>query len=304
MKKEAVVKYPNSANLFQFCRKVLDHKFGGIRVIDQDVGQILGFDPADCSHWKKGKKNIKSIQAVKSIANHLGVDEKLIVDVASGEVSDWEAFHEYSGYGSFDLDENLFDTAKKEFYQKFANTWTRDREQELRSYFTVDHRAIEAVVQSIHEKIQFNEAPLYLPEIVSAYRGLKIQPVDVDSAENHKPVAKAEEGADGSFTISYPSDEKMRPFMRFLIAKSMAPYFFSKSNINLSDDLGSYKNKVADVYNNIFAAKLLTPATLLRKEISRVNVSKDVVAQLAETFWVSKTFMNLRLKVILQNPLN
>ena len=58
MKKDMAVKYPHSANLFQFCRKVLDHKFGGIRVIDQDVGQILGFDPADCSHWKKGKKNI------------------------------------------------------------------------------------------------------------------------------------------------------------------------------------------------------------------------------------------------------
>ena len=87
MKKETVAKYPHSANLFQFCRKVLDHKFGGIRVIDQDVGQILGFDPADCSHWKKGKKNIRSIQAMKSIADHLEVDEKLIVDVASGEIN-------------------------------------------------------------------------------------------------------------------------------------------------------------------------------------------------------------------------
>ena len=304
MKKEVAVKYPNSANLFQFCRKVLDHKFGGIRVIDQDVGQILGFDPADCSHWKKGKKNIKSIQAVKSIANHLGVDEKLIVDVASGEVTDWEAFHEYSGYGSFDLDESLFDTAKKEFYQKFANTWTREKEQEFRSYFAVNHQAIDRAVSKIHEKINFNEAPLYLPEIVSAYRGLKIQPQDVASAEDHKPVATSERAADGSLTISYPSDEKMRPFMRFLIAKSMAPFFFEQSQITIPDDLGSYKDRVADVYANIFASKLLTPAHLLRKEMSRVDVAKDVVAQLAETFWVSKTFMNLRLKDILQNPLN
>ena len=104
MKKETEIKYPHSANLFQFCRRVLDHKFGGIRVIDQDVGQILGFDPADCSHWKKGKKNIRSIQAMKSIADHLGVDEKLVVDVASGEIGDEEAFYEYTGYGAFDID--------------------------------------------------------------------------------------------------------------------------------------------------------------------------------------------------------
>ena len=50
------VRYPNSVSLFLFCRHVLDHKFGGIRVIDQDIGQILGFDPADCSHWKRAKR--------------------------------------------------------------------------------------------------------------------------------------------------------------------------------------------------------------------------------------------------------
>ena len=138
MKKETVAKYPHSANLFQFCRKVLDHKFGGIRVIDQDVGQILGFDPADCSHWKKGKKNIRSIQAMKSIADHLEVDEKLIVDVASGEINDLEAFYEYSGYGSFDIDPKLLDAAKKDFYRKHANTWTREKEQEFKNYFSVN----------------------------------------------------------------------------------------------------------------------------------------------------------------------
>ena len=109
------IKYPNSLNLFQFCRRVLDHKFGGIRVIDQDVGQILGFDPADCSHWKKGKKNIRSIQAIKTIADHLGVDEKLVVDVASGEISDCEAFHEYSGYGSSLLDSKVYEARRRIF---------------------------------------------------------------------------------------------------------------------------------------------------------------------------------------------
>src|SRR3954471_6668132 len=116
MKKATDVKYPNSANLFQFCRRVLYHKFGGIRVIDQDVGQILGFDPADCSHWKKGKKSIRSIQAMKSIAQHLGVDERLVVDVASGDLDELEAFFEFSGYGAFDIDPKLIENAKKDFY--------------------------------------------------------------------------------------------------------------------------------------------------------------------------------------------
>ena len=28
---------------------------------DQEIGAILDFNPSDCSHWKKGEKNIKSI---------------------------------------------------------------------------------------------------------------------------------------------------------------------------------------------------------------------------------------------------
>ena len=53
-------RYPNSAVLFQFCKQVLHIRYEhNVKVIDQDVGAILGYDPADCSHWKKGKKNIK-----------------------------------------------------------------------------------------------------------------------------------------------------------------------------------------------------------------------------------------------------
>ena len=78
------LKYPNSANLFHFCKSVLDIKFGSVRVIDQDVGQILDFDPADCSHWKRVRRNIKSYAAAKSIAGHLRVDEALIFNILSG----------------------------------------------------------------------------------------------------------------------------------------------------------------------------------------------------------------------------
>ncbi len=301
MKKEAPIKYPNSANLFQFCRKVLDHKFGGIRVIDQDVGQILGFDPADCSHWKKGKKNIRSIQAMKSIATHLGVDEKLVVDVVTGEMTDWEAFHEYSGYGDFALDPHLFDTAKKEFYRKFANTWTREKEQEFRGYFAVNEEKIDKIVNKIHEAIEFKEAPLYLPEIVACYPQLVLKPFDASVEDTHDAKVKVTELEDRTI-IEYPMDVKMRPFIRFKIAKAMAKHFFNENALHIPVELGTHRNLIAEIHYNLFAAKLLTPANLLRSEMTGINVSKDIISQLAETFWVSKTFMNRRLKDILQNP--
>ena len=52
---------------------------------------------------------------MKNIAEHLGVDEKLVVDVASGEMSDIEAYFEFTGYGSFDIDGKVLESAKKAY---------------------------------------------------------------------------------------------------------------------------------------------------------------------------------------------
>ena len=295
MKKETITKYPHSACLFQFCRKVLDHKFGGIRVIDQDVGQILGFDPADCSHWKKGKKNIRSIQAVKSIADHLGVDEKLIFEIASGEINETEAFYEYSGYGRFFIDEDLVETAKKEFYLKNANVWTRDRESAFRNFFDLQENRIDDVVSMIHKKVDFNEAPLYLPEIAANFPNINLRPTNETSST---PITASIEGS--CTNIHFPANEKMRPYIRYQIAKAMAGPFFREAGISTPDELGDYAQHVKDIQANLFVAKLLTPANLIRKELSNVNIAKDIIGQLAEIFWVSKTFMNARLKDVLE----
>jgi hypothetical protein len=293
MKKDAGVKYAHSASLFQFCRRVLDHKFGGIRVIDQDVGQILGFDPADCSHWKKGKKNIRSIQAMKAIAEHLGVDQKLVVDVASGEINDSEAFNEYSGYGAFRLDQKIIEAARKDYYRKHASNWSADRESEFRTYFTTNEPAIDEIVKAIHSKINFSEAPLYLPEVVAAFPHISLMPDDrvheVTFGENS--------------TIRYPGQSEMKPFTRYRIAKYLANLFLQELRPK-REAQNEYDQHLVEVQNNLFAAKLLAPATLIRKEIGQVNVAIDIVTQLAETFWLSKTFMNRRLRDILQsNPI-
>lgn len=296
MKKEVSTKYPHSACLFQFCRKVLDHKFGGIRVIDQDVGQILGFDPADCSHWKKGKKNIRSIQAVKSIADHLGVDEKLIFEVASGEINENEAFYEYSGYGKFFVDEDLVETAKKEFYQKNANTWTRDKESVFRDYFDLKEGKIDEIIQTIHQKVDFNEAPLYLPEIAASFPQVSLKPIEI--VDNEPMISSNLEGM--TTIIKFPANEKMRPYIRYQIAKAMAQSFFQSNNMTHPNELGEYADHVSDIQANLFVAKLLTPAPLIRKELKNVNIAKDMVTQLADIFWVSKAFMNARLKDVLE----
>merc|ERR1712072_83889 len=105
MKKVEANRYPNSATLFRFCKEALEIRYkGNVKVIDQDVGAILGYDPADCSHWKKGKKNIRSLTTLKSIANHLNIDERLLIDIAGGKIQLQEAVFEFKGYGNFNMD--------------------------------------------------------------------------------------------------------------------------------------------------------------------------------------------------------
>lgn len=300
MERLADSRYPNSAGLFQFCRLVLDHKFGGIRVIDQDVGGILGFDPADCSHWKNGKKNIRSIQAVKTIASHLGIDEKLVVDVASGEIDCHEAFNEYHGYGAFTINSGIVDAAKKDYYRRYAGNWNRDREHSFRDYFDTDEQGIDAVVEAIHEKIGLSEAPLYLPEVVNSYPKLRLEGV-ADFSDTHDGLISVADN-DGVTTIKYQAGSEVQPYMRYCLAKAMAGYFLDSQRF-VNEDLDKYASHTLEVVSNLFAAKLLVPVALLKKELAAVDVAKDIVSQLAEAFWISKNFMNRCLKEILQTKI-
>ncbi len=294
LKSDTNVKYPNAANLFTFCRKILDHKYGGVRVIDQDVGQILGFDPADCSHWKKGKKNIRSIQAMKSIAEHLGVDERLVVDVATGELTVPEAYYEFSGYGAFEVESKIIEAAKKEFYKKNSGSWSTNIEATFKKYFLIDTENIERRVNEIHERINFEEAPLYLPEIVTHYPNFVLK--SESSASPSPKVEKYEEN--GKFHIAYDASLELRPYIRYQIAKAMASHFLAKAPLD-SSKLQEYRDHIHDVESNIFAARLLAPTRLIRKEIRQLDASKDIATQLSDSFWVSKAFINRRLKEIL-----
>ncbi len=297
MKKQLALTYPHSASLFRFCRRVLDHKFGGVRVIDQDVGQILGFDPADCSHWKKGKKNIHSIYAMRNIAKHLGIDEKLVVDLASGEIDDEEAFCEFLGYGEVEIDAKNVDLAKKNFFKQSSTNVLLDREQEFRNSFLVNESQITKIVSEIHQKIKFEEAPLYLPELAAHYPNLVLQARE-DLEASKEGVSTHKDG--DTFFIQYKASSDMRPYVRFRIAKALADFFLPK-NANTIAELSDFQKQIREVEANLFAGRLLAPAGLVRKEMRNVDVAKDILTQLAEAFWVSKGFMNLRLKEILQS---
>lgn len=293
MKKVEANRYPHSATLFKFCKEALEIRYeGNVKVIDQDVGAILGYDPADCSHWKKGKKNIRALATLRSIADHLNIDERLLIDIASGKIGLEEAVFEFKGYGEFNLVGKNLESLKKEFF-KNPKRWQGDND--IRSFeelFDINRPAVIAVAASVLSSGSFSEAPIYVPEVLQLYGAINLEPKEELGAGVH--VANHEQGGTMKTTIQFKGPE-MRPYIRFLIAKELFK-FLCRSEHPIAKGFANIPDEVMDIQANIFAGALLVPGDLLRKEVESIDSSLDIVMQLADTFWVSKALMNQRLR--------
>ncbi len=294
MKKTAENRYPHSATLFKFCKEALEIRYeGNVKVIDQDVGAILGYDPADCSHWKKGKKNIRALATLRSIADHLNIDERLLIDIASGKVGLEEAVFEYRGYGSFALQGRSLENLKKEFF-KNPTKWQQP-DGGLKSFeelFDIDRTAVVKSAEAVLASGNFTEAPIYIPEIFQLYPGIKLTSDETIT----EPVIVEAQGAGENATTSVRfRGPEMRPYVRFLLAKDLFKHLV-RTNSKITARFASSPSEVLDVQANIFAGLLLIPGKMLRKEVESIDSSIDIVLQLAETFWTSKALMNQRLR--------
>ena len=181
--------------------------------------------------------------------------------------------------------------------RQHSTEWDHEKNSVFKDFFIINHEKIKATVQKIHNKINFQEAPLYLPEIIVYYPDLILKGEDDLKSEKFEFDVHTKK-VDGKHRIIFPKGLDMRPFIRFEIAKEMANYFLpSHPSLVKSED--KFNSHLSDVESNIFASELLTPTNLIKKEIKKLDPTQDIVLQLANIFWVSKNLMNKRLKFIL-----
>jgi hypothetical protein len=57
-----------------------------MRVPDGAIGRIIGLDPADTSHWKKGKKTVLNAVHLRRLIKQLGVDDAVVNDILDGNI--------------------------------------------------------------------------------------------------------------------------------------------------------------------------------------------------------------------------
>ena len=293
MKKTAENRYPHSATLFRFCKEALEIRYeGNVKVIDQDVGAILGYDPADCSHWKKGKKNIRALATLRSIADHLNIDERLLIDIASGKVGLEEAVFEYRGYGAFALQGRSLENLKKEFFKNPTKWQSESNLKSFEELFDVDRASVVRCADAVLATGNFTEAPIYIPEVFQQYTSLKLV---ADETVTQPMIAEVSgEGENLTTTLRFRGPE-MRPYVRFLMAKELFKHL-TRIKSPVTARFASSPAEVLDIQANIFAGQLLIPGRMLRKEVESIDSSIDLILQLAETFWTSKALMNQRLR--------
>ena len=307
MKKSAENRYPHSAELFRFCKEALNikHNFE-VKVIDQHVGAILGYDPADCSHWKKGKKNIKSLQTVNTIASHLEIDSRFVTDIISGKSDLEESLQEFRGYGPFAVSGRYHDEVKREFFRnpsKFQSVGeTRSFEQ-----VTSPHREESLrITTEILARADVRTCPVRLPELAVALAGtIRLEQAGdaaFDDPSQLRPFGEGrlvESVSDGRIiTIRYRGGE-MKPHLRTLIARELGRTLLLgapgqiPSGTTLPDN---ETDELACARINVFAGLLLVPGDLLQRATRLVNPARDIVSQLSEIFWVGRTVMTARMK--------
>jgi hypothetical protein len=277
MKRSETVKFPNSIQLFKFCQKVMVHQRGNKKVNDQEIGNILEFNPSDCSHWKRGEKSVRSVFALAKLSETLKVEASLIHDLASGAAGLDEAFFEY-------VESN-----------NIASTLEKAREVGEPAMKAARER-VEAFVGHLHGQSQFTTAPLYLPEVVRFFSFIQMQPIEMIDRLSRVLRTKP-----GHYVINYRKGD-LKAQTRMSVLKDLARIIFEAERSRYPE-LGAANEKLAAYEQLIFVATLLAPRAMVLEEMARLDSRRNVVSELAALFWIPKSLLTFQLQqVIRQAP--
>jgi hypothetical protein len=272
MRRNGTVKFPSSVNLFKFVHKVMvDQK--GSKINDQEVGNILEYNPSDCSHWKRGEKSVKSVFALNRIAEVLNLEPSLVLDVASGSIGVDEAWFEYQEARSI---------------QRILRNLN---EVPLDRRIRVKERAV-AFVAALQKQADFKAAPLYVPEVIRFFAFVSLQPADLMDRMCRILRVKA-----GQYVIQFPKGD-LKPQTRFAMVKELVR-IICEGERERFPELGSREDDLLEYEELVMATNLLVPYGMLRSEMAKIDIKKNIVNELSTTFWVPKTLITLQLKQLL-----
>ena len=285
--------YPHSAALFRFCKQALEMRYAGnIKVIDQDVGSILGYDPADCSHWKKGKKNIKTLGVFQSISRYLNIDKRLLIGITSGTVPLEEALFEYQGYGEFNFLPKKLEELRK-IYFKTPEKWQRNGSPiTFEELFNVNREKIIKAAGKVLRKVSSEDRKNFVQNIYGLFDSaeFKISNSPAVPQNTHYSATLPNKKA----LIFNVQSAHLPPYIKFTALKTLYEHLASIQHPILETH-EHVPEELLDIQGNIFAGQLLIPDEQLREYIAKIDISLDLIKQCAEEFDVSLALTNKRI---------
>jgi hypothetical protein len=268
-------RFPNSALLFQFCLRAMEARSPGSNIHDQEIGNILQFNPSDTSHWKRGKKSVRSIYALEKLSRDLDADLAVVQEVAEGVV---------------DLDEAWMDHIESAEERRLVSLYTPEMHVERRRR----QKMLDIVASRILTSAGIESVPVYLPEILEVLEFIQITQADVSDK-----ITRSTKTKPGQYTIKYRKGE-MRPHTRAAIAREIARIvlFSEREKFQIPERLEGFGFfEIQDLSN-----AMLVPKTLLLMETAKVSNKLNLTKALSETFWVPQHVVRSRLKaLILEN---
>lgn len=261
-------RFPQSALLFRFCLRVLETRKRGVKVHDQEVGNILQYNPSDTSHWKRGKKAVRSIYALEALSQSLDVDLETIQDVSDGLL---------------EFEEAWFDFSEAEEERKLVKDLDAGLLRERRDR----QIALEKVATQILAKANIGSVPVYLPEVLSVLPFVQVSQGDVSDK-----IARSSRIKPGQYSIRYRKGE-LRAHTRAAIGREIARVILYSEREQFSipariDNLAMFE--IIDLSN-----ALLVPKESLRNEMQKISSRVNMVRVLADVFWVPKSVIRSRL---------
>lgn len=269
MKRSGVVKFPNSLQLYKFCQKVLSD-LRGEKINDQEVGAILDFNPSDCSHWKRGEKNVKSVFALTKLAESLKLEISLIYDLASGHSTLDEAYFEYQ--------------EARNFQDSYAKAKLQPTEQ-----FNKHRQLSLDFAQSLVKKADFSTPPLYLPEIFRLFAFINVAPTELIDKLTRILRTKPHH-----YTLQFKKGE-LKSQTRLSMVLDLAKIIFEAERSSFPE-LGPVVPEFLAFEKMMFASELLIPKQALNMELAKLDARKNVVAELSTLFWVPKSLVGFKLQ--------
>ncbi len=266
-------RFPQSAVLFKFCLRVLEARKPEGKVHDQDVGNILDYNPSDTSHWKRGKKAVRSIFALEALSRELDVDVELIEDVASGAIDFDEAW--------FDFSESE-DESRQSKVQGGVSFSKNRRDRQL---------IMEEVANNLTARAGVMSVPVFLPELMTSLPFIQLVQAEVTDR-----LARSNRIKPGQYVVRYRKGD-LTSHIRCAISREVARIILLSEREQFMLPPRTEESTTTEIID--LANALLVPSDLLKSELTKVPARANMVQYLANLFWVPKVVIRSRLVTLL-----